>query len=59
MVPGVVGDSQSSEMGSVEGVERQFVYPHHYGSVHTPLLRPATIPKKGVELVWVIGLHTD
>ena len=25
MVPGMVGDSQSSEMGSVVGVERQFV----------------------------------
>ena len=32
--------------------------PHHYGSVHTPLPRPATIPKKGVESGCVIGLHT-
>ena len=26
--------------------------------VHTPLLRPVTIPEKGVELGWVIGGHT-
>ena len=48
MGPGVVGDSQSSELGSVVGVERQFVDPHHYGSVHTPLLKPATILEKGL-----------
>ena len=34
------------------------MYPHQYGSLHTPLLRPATITKKGVELGCVIMLHT-
>ena len=51
-------DIQSSELGSVVGVERQVLYPHHYGSVHTPLPRPATIPEKEVDLGFVIGLHT-
>ena len=43
---------------SVVGVESYFVYPHHYGGGHTPLLRPATITEKGVELGCVIGLPT-
>ena len=29
----------------------------HYGGVNTPLLGPATITKKGVELGRVVGLH--
>ena len=43
---------------SVVGVETDIEYPHHYGLGHTPLLRPATITEKGVELGCVIGLPT-
>ena len=50
--------SQPVEMGSVVGVESSCEYPHHYGSGHTPLLSPAIITEKGVELGWVIGLST-
>ena len=51
-------DSLTDEMGSVVGVEIYSNYPHHCGSGHTPLLSPATIPEKGVELGCVIGLQT-
>ena len=40
---------------SVVGVERQPVYPHHHGRVHTPLPGPVTITEKGVEQGQVIG----
>ena len=45
-------------MGSVVGVESNCEYPPHYGGGHTPLLSPAIITEKGVELGWVIGLST-
>ena len=35
------------DVGSVVGVERQSVYPHHCSSVHTPLVRPTNITEKG------------
>ena len=50
------GDSQPDELESVVGVESSSYYPHHYGDGHTPLLSPATITEKGVELGCVIGL---
>lgn len=57
----VMGEMMNTQAGileeSVVGVERQIVYPHHYGSVHTLLFRPATITKMCVELCCVIGLH--
>ena len=59
MVMGEMRNTQATiEEESVPEVERQIAYPHHYGIVHTPLLRPATIPEKGVELGCEIGLHT-
>ena len=42
---------------SVVGVEKQPVYPHHHGRVHTPLPGPVTITEKGVEKGQVIGLY--
>jgi hypothetical protein len=54
----VMEDSQLNELGSVVGVESILEYPHHCGSGHTPLLSPAPIPENGVELGYVIGLHT-
>ena len=39
-------------------MESTFDYPHLCGSGHTPLLSPAAISEKGVELGCVIGLHT-
>ena len=50
-------DSLPNELGSVVGVESISDYPHLCGSGHTPLLSPATITEKGVELGCVIGLH--
>ena len=51
-------DNQPGKMGSVVGVESNCEYPPHYGGGHTPLLSPAIITEKGVELGWVIGLST-
>jgi hypothetical protein len=54
----LVGGHLPDVVGSMVGVESYIVYPHHCGSVHTPLLSPATITENGVELGCVIGLHT-
>jgi hypothetical protein len=45
-VPVRIEDIHACEVGSVVGLESQNMYPHHCGSVHTPLPRPATIPEK-------------
>jgi hypothetical protein len=39
-------------------VERQSVYPHHHGRVHTLLPGPVTITIKGVKQGQVIGLYS-
>ena len=59
VVPVRVERYHDCEVESVVGVEKQIVFPHHCGSVHTPLPRPATIPEKGVELKLVVTLQKD
>ena len=51
-----MGGSQLVNGGSVVGMESLLEYPNHYGSGHTLLLSPTTIPENGVEVDCVMEL---